>query len=152
SLWSGWQSFHVTTSPNHAPQVAAADYQAAHNAAIPASTLFSVADADNDVPTKYQFWDSTADASSGHFVVNGVAQGANQAIDVTAAQLAQTSFQSGSGADVLSVRAFDGIDWSPWANFTVTAPPDRAPTVTAADPQAVARNANLAVMSLFSTA
>src|SRR5262249_6051021 len=72
SRWSSWQSFHVATSPNHAPQVTASDYQAAHNASIPAATLFSVTDADNDVPTKYQLWDSTADASSGHFVVNGI--------------------------------------------------------------------------------
>src|SRR5262249_32937665 len=141
--------------------------------------LFTVSDADNDVPTKYQFWDSTADPASGHFVVNGAAQAAggaggqlvaggggglpkggtsqsaggqpaNVAIDVTAAQLAQTTSQSGSGSDLLWVRAFDGIDWSLWTSFTVTAPLDSAPTVTAQDPQVVAKNASIAVTSLFS--
>jgi hypothetical protein len=58
-------------------------------------------DSQGDTITKYQFWDSTSDANSGHFVVNGNAQGVNQAIDVTAAQLAQTTFQTGSGADQL---------------------------------------------------
>ena len=43
-------------------------------------------------------------------MVNGTVEPANQVIDVPAAQLAQTSFQSGSGPDVLGVRAFDGFD------------------------------------------
>jgi len=60
-----------------------------------ASSLFSVTDADNDSITKYQFWDSTANATSGHWSVVGVAQGTNVAIDVTAAQLASTTFQGG---------------------------------------------------------
>ena len=64
-------------------------------------------DGDGDAIAKYQLWDSTADPASGHWLVNGTAQGANQAIDVTAAQLAQTSFQSGSGSDTVYVRAFD---------------------------------------------
>jgi len=45
--------------------------------------------------------------------VNGVVQGANWAIDVTAMQLAQTTFQSGSGSDDLWVRANDGNLRSP---------------------------------------
>jgi len=45
--------------------------------------------------------------------VNGLVQGANWAIDVTAAQLAQTTFQSGSGSDDLWVRANDGNLRSP---------------------------------------
>ena len=57
------------------------------NQNIAASSLFSVSDADGDAITKYQFWDSTSDPLSGHFVVGGVAQGTNQYIDVTAAQL-----------------------------------------------------------------
>jgi hypothetical protein len=42
-------------------------------------------------------------------MVGGVAQGAGQAINVTAAQLSSTSFQSGSGLDDPWVRASDGI-------------------------------------------
>jgi len=51
--------------------------------------FFSATDADGDTITNYQFWDSTADPASGHWVVGGVTQGTNVAIDVTAAQLAQ---------------------------------------------------------------
>jgi hypothetical protein len=59
-----------------------------------ASALFSVSDGENDTITEYQFWDLTSDPASGHWVVNGFAQGANQAIDVTAAQLAQLLVRS----------------------------------------------------------
>jgi len=65
------------------------------------SSLFSVTDADGDFIAKYQVFDSTSDPSSGYWAINGVAQGSNVAIDVTAAQLASTTFQSGSGSDDL---------------------------------------------------
>ena len=57
-------------------------------------------------------------------MVNGVAQATGVAIDVTAAQLGQTTFQSGSGTDDLWVRASDGISWSAWNEFHVVAPVD----------------------------
>ena len=66
----------INPSLNHAPVVTAHDFTASHDQNIAASSLFSVSDADNDVMTKYQFWDSTADPASGHWVVNGLAQGA----------------------------------------------------------------------------
>ena len=66
-------------------------------------------------------------------MVNGVPQGANHAIDVTAAQLASTTFQSGSGSDDLWVRANDGITWGAWKEFHVNAPVDHLPVATAAD-------------------
>ena len=55
-------------------------------------------------------------------MVNGVAQGTNQAIDLTAALLSASTFHSGSGSDDLWVRAFDGLDWGAWKEFHVTAP------------------------------
>ena len=71
--------------------------------------------------TAYQFYDATAGVSSGHFVVNGVAQAAGQTIDVTPAQLAQTTFVAGhSATDHLMVRAFDGTTWSDWKQFDLT--------------------------------
>ena len=104
--WSAWKEFHVNAPVNQTPVVTAPDFAASHNQNIAASALFSVSDADGDTITNYQFWDSTDDRASGHWVVNGMAQGTNQAIDVTAAQLAQTTFQSGSGSDDLWVRAY----------------------------------------------
>jgi Ca2+-binding RTX toxin-like protein len=49
-----------------------------------------------------------------------VAQGANRIINVSAAQLSHTTFQTGTTADQLSVQVFDGKDWSAWKSFTVT--------------------------------
>src|SRR5262249_42685182 len=96
--WGAWEEFHVVERVNNAPVVGATDPTNGARRAKPlASSLFSVSDVDGDAITRYQFWDSTANASSGHWMVNGVAQGAGMAIDVTAAQLAQTTFQSGSG-------------------------------------------------------
>jgi hypothetical protein len=80
-----------------------------------------VTDAQHNPITAYQLWDSTVDPASGHWVVNGVAQAANVAIDVSAGQLPSTTFQSGSGSSDLWVRANDGIVWSTWTEFHVLA-------------------------------
>jgi hypothetical protein len=48
------------------------------------------------------------DPSSGHFEVNGVGQGPNTVINLTAGQLAQTNLVAGSVADDIVVDAFDG--------------------------------------------
>ncbi|MGN1287563.1 MAG: Ig-like domain-containing protein, partial [Bradyrhizobium sp.] len=133
TLWSNWVEFHVNAPIDHAPVVTASDVTATHGESFAASSLFSVGDSDGDSITAYQFWDSTSDPASGHFVVGGVAQGANQNIDVSAAQLASTSFQSGSGSDDLWVRANDGTMWGAWKEFHVNAPIDHAPVVTASD-------------------
>jgi beta-glucanase (GH16 family) len=139
----------INTPQHHVPVVTAPDVAATHGQGLAASALFSVSDADGDTITKYQFWDSTTDPASGHWVVNGVAQGTNQAIEVTAAQLAQTTFQSGSGSDDLWVRAFDGFDWSGWKEFHVNAPVDQKPVVSGSD-ASLTLNSSVAVTSLFS--
>ena len=147
--WSEWKEFHVNAPVEARPVVTAPDFAASHNQDIAASALFSVTDGDGDAITKYQFWDSTTDPASGHWVVNGMVQGTNQAIDVTAAQLAQTTFQSGSGSDDLWVRAFDGFDWSEWKEFHVNAPVDQKPVVSGSD-AILPLNGSVPVMSLFS--
>ena len=147
--WSEWKEFHVNAPVEARPVVTAPDFAASHNQNIAASALFSVTDGDGDAITKYQFWDSTTDPASGHWVVNGMVQGTNQAIDVTAAQLAQTTFQSGSGSDDLWVRAFDGFDWSEWKEFHVNAPVDQKPVVSGSD-AILPLNGSVPVMSLFS--
>src|SRR5262249_42270293 len=134
---------------NHAPVITAPDFTASHNQNIAASALFSVADSDGDTITKYQFWDSSTDPASGHWGVNGGVQGTNQAIDVTAAQLSQTTFQSGSGYVDLWVRAFDSFDWSAWKELPSNPPVNHAPVVTAPDFTA-SHNQNIAASSLFS--
>ncbi|CAN7258582.1 hypothetical protein LJR220_001128 [Bradyrhizobium sp. LjRoot220] len=132
-MWSTWSEFHVTAPVDTAPIAVVSDFTASHNQNIAASTLFSVVDAENDAIAAYQFWDSTANPASGHWSVNGIAQSAGVAIDVTAAELAQTTFQSGSGTDDLWVRVNDGMMWSDWKPFQVNAPVDLAPVVTASN-------------------
>ncbi len=148
--WGAWQEFYVTAPVDHAPVVTAADYTASHDQTIAATSLFSVSDGDSDTITAYQFWDSTPDASSGSWVVGGVAEPAGRAINVTPAQLASTTFQSGSGSDHLWVRAFDGVLWSDWASFNVNAPVDHAPVVTGSN-AGLTLNTSLAASNLFGT-
>lgn len=149
TAWSSWKEFHVNAPLDNPPTVTATDFTAAHNQNIAASTLFSASDADGDTITNYQLWDSTSDPSSGHWMVGGAAQTPGVAINVTAAQLSSTTFQSGSGSDDLWARAYDGFAWGPWKEFHVNAPTDRAPVVTATDTQATP-NQNVAASSLFS--
>ncbi len=59
---------------------------------------------------------------------------ANQDNIITAAQLAQLSYQVGSGTDMLWIRANDGTVWGDWSvPFTVNAPVDTGPVIAAAN-------------------
>ncbi|MHC6151677.1 hypothetical protein ACVSQB_07760 [Bradyrhizobium elkanii] len=70
-----------------------------------------------DSMAQYQFWDSTPSASSGHWSIGGTAQPTGTAINVSAAQIASTTFQGGTVPDDLWVRTSDGISWSAWHEF-----------------------------------
>ena len=95
---------------------------------LAASSLFTVSDPDSFAITEYQFWDSTSDPASGHFYFNGVEIADHTVLDVTAAQLNEVTFVTGTDRTSLQVRAFDGVNWSApdtaqWAPFDVTPPP-----------------------------
>jgi hypothetical protein len=113
-LWSSWQPFMAGPTP---PVVSAPNLVTVPGQTFAASSLFTASDPDGDTLTKYEFYDATG---SGHFAVGGVTQAAATVIDVTAAQLATTTYVSGSGTDQLYVRANDGTAWSSWQPFTVT--------------------------------
>jgi hypothetical protein len=126
---------------------------AQHGRSLALSSLFQINDADGDTITKYQLWDSTRDPNSGHFMIGGTAQAASTVIEITAAQLAQTSFVTGAVSDSLQIRAFDGIDWSagdnaPWSPFTVSVTPYTAPSLTTQDVNTTAGQ-SLSLSSLF---
>ena len=120
---SGVEFFHFAdkTYDFSAPVIAATDVSAVYGQTFAASDLFTAVDSDDPI-LSYQLLDSTPDPTSGKWLLGGVPQTASQIIDVSAAQLAQTAFQSGFGTDSLSVRAFDGIDWSEWTPLTVASP------------------------------
>jgi len=129
-LWGGWSTAFTVTAPiDNAPVVHASNVTLAHgNLTPPASSLFSVSDADGDGITTYGFWDNGA--GGGHFVLNGVVQANGQEFDVSAGQLAQLTYQNGSGADTVWVKAKDQILWGDWSSgFTVAPPSDHAPVV-----------------------
>ena len=73
---------------------------------------------------------------------NGTVEPTNQVIDVTVAQLAQLSFDTGYGSDTLMVRANDGTQWGSFTSFTVTPPPNAAPPAGSTDTLMMLRNSD----------
>src|SRR5207302_1565713 len=80
-----------------------ANVAATHGQSFTASSLFTFAVPFRAAATSSPL--SLHDALPIYFVLNGSALGANQDNVVSAAQLAQLTYQSGSGADTLWVRA-----------------------------------------------
>jgi hypothetical protein len=138
----------VTLTPS-TPVATGSSMAAKHGQTFAAADLFSVTDPLIDVMASYAFWDSGS--GSGHFLLDGVDEGTNREIDVTATELGRLVYQSGSGADVLYVRANNGFQWGPWsAGFAVTAPIDGAPVATPVTASmSVARGQSLAAAGLF---
>ena len=115
-----WAGFTVTV--NRPPVVTASDLPASTGLTILPANLFSASDPDGDT-LYYNVWDATADATSGHWGIDGVAQPTNQVIGVAAADLGRLRFVAGSIGDTLYVRASDGRQTTDWARFAVTLPP-----------------------------
>jgi hypothetical protein len=152
--WGAWKPWNITTAlhiPNAAPVVTASNSTLLLGQSIDAGNLFSVSDADNDAITHYEFWDSTNDG--GHFAVNGVEQGVNVAIPVTAAQLADTDFvgAQATSSDLVWVRANDGQTWSEWKSWTINSWPhltNSAPVISA-QTGGILRNEAISAAMLF---
>lgn len=124
--WSDWTSWQQNTGVGGGnggtpPTVNATTGSVGVNASTAASSFFSTTSAGGSDITNYEFWDSTDSAGTGYFAVNGVAQGANQAISVSVSDLSTVNFVGGtsSGTDQVWVRAFNGLGWSDWTGFSV---------------------------------
>jgi hypothetical protein len=111
----------ISAADNTAPVVTAANRKIAMHHEIAAAKLFTFSDPNGDTATQYVFEDLTPGRETGHFVVAGVRQPADQAIYLTPAQLSQTFFAAGahSGRDHLLVAAFDGSQSSNTVDFVV---------------------------------
>ena len=86
--------------------------------------MFSVTESAGNPITEYQFWDSNTSPNAGHFYLNGVEQPLSTVIDISASQLAQMTFVTGTAASAVQVRTFDGVSWSApdtgaWSPFTI---------------------------------
>ena len=152
TTWSQWYEFYNTPPVNRAPVVTVANHVSAAGSTVAASSMFLVNDADGDTIVTYRLYDSTGSAASGKFLLNGVDQGYNQSINLTAAQLAQTTFVAGSVQDQLWVQVYDGTAWSQWYEFYSKPPAqsqgNSAPTVAVANPSVPAGD-SVAASSLF---
>ncbi len=145
--WGDWQSFTVTAPVDAGPVLTGSSQSALHGQVFAAAQLFTASESDGDTITQYDFWNTGT--GGGRFLLNGIAQGTNQDIYVSAAQLSQTTYLS-SGSDTLYVRAFDGFVWGAWSPaFTVTAPADHPPVVTPASNQTATHGQSYAAASLF---
>src|SRR5437762_2671512 len=123
------------------------------NQTVAASSLFAVNGPNGYAITEYQFWDSTRDAASGHFYVNGVQQAPGTVIDVPASQFGQVTFVTGTLGNSLHVRAFAGATWSSTLSLPGALPIsgpqiDTVPVVTTSNVSLHA-NQTVAASSLF---
>ncbi|MES2196596.1 MAG: M10 family metallopeptidase C-terminal domain-containing protein [Pseudomonadota bacterium] len=158
--YSGWNTHvnvSVAASPNSAPTVSlpsgASVTATSSGQAIQFSSLFTGNDANGDTLT-YYLYDATAAANSGHWVVNGTTVAAGVIYQVSAAQLAQTTFVAGAAgtADDLYTQTFDGRAYSGWgAHVNVSVASNAAPTISLPSGTAVAATAgqSLSASSLF---
>ena len=95
------------------------DHTLTSGQSVAANSLLAVNDVDGDQITMFRLYDQSPEATSGHFTVNGAVQAPMHNIDLTPAQLAQTSFVAGTTPDHLWVQVFDGAAWSAWYDFHI---------------------------------
>jgi VCBS repeat-containing protein len=145
-----WTEFNVNAAVVHPPVATASTVTATSPGEVfAASSLFSATDPGGYPITEYYFYDKTA--GSGYWALNGVAVPANQTLHITAAQLSQVTFHSGtSGSDDLLVCAGDGYSLAPWTEFNVNAAVVHPPVVTAGTVTATSPGEVFAASSLFS--
>ena len=155
--WGAWKNWNMTTAlhiPDAAPEItpSAAAQTVLLGQAVDASVLFGVSDADGDPVASYEFFDSTA--GGGHFAVNGVEQGVNVSIPVSATDLANTQFVAAAdiASDQVWVRATDGQSWSAWTSWTMNSWPHATNAAPVADAAAgtVLQDKAVAAATLFS--
>src|SRR5207244_2559315 len=106
AAWGNWDTFTLTTNPNHPPVATISDHALQINEWAQVSTWLSYSDADGNAATKYQFWDSGTGANSGYLWTPGNAHyPANTTIEVPSADLANFWVRGGavSGTETMWV-------------------------------------------------
>jgi hypothetical protein len=121
--WSAWDSFTFTTLPNTPPVATINDHSLQTNEWSQVASWVSYSDANGDPATQYQFWDDGTASNSGYvWTPSNAHNPANTAITVAASDLNNVWVRGGQapGSETMWVRAFDGSDWSAWAQFHLT--------------------------------
>ena len=74
--WGNWKQFTITGAANSIPTVTptSTNLTIAKNIQVSANALFTAHDTDGDAITQVEFRDLTDTATSGYFVVNGIAK------------------------------------------------------------------------------
>jgi VCBS repeat-containing protein len=150
---AAWAPFSLGISAPPPPVVTTSNLTESPDQTLMASSLFGVTDPGGKPITAYEFWDSTRDPNSGHFYLNGAEQAPGTIIEVSASQLGQLTFLTGTVSNALQVRAFDGSNWSAgdaaaWAPFNVNIAAAPPPVVTTAN-FSTPPNQTFAAASLF---
>ncbi len=150
---AAWAPFSVSISSPPPPVVTTSNLTESPGQTLAASSLFAVTDPGGKPITEYEFWDSTRDPNSGHFYLNGAEQAPGTIIEVSASQLGQLTFRTGTVSNALQVRAFDGSNWSAgdaaaWAPFNVNIAASPPPVVTTSN-FSTPPNQTFAALSLF---
>lgn len=152
TAWSAVGNFDVTvrTGANAVPVVGQTDRLVVRGEAVPASTLFTVTDANGDKPVLYEFQDVTG-GNTGYLSINGTLIAAGTVVQVNALDLDKLTFTGASiiVAETLRVRAFDGIGWSAWTTIDAVTSSNEKPIVTVYD-RTMLYNTGLRALDLIS--
>jgi hypothetical protein len=111
------------------PVVGAANRVATVGTTFAAATLFSAAAPSGGTIVSYELVDTAP--NSGTWSLDGVVEPANQAVYVTASQLAELSFQTNFATATIMVRANDGSQWSNYTTFQIQPQLNAAPPMNA---------------------
>ena len=129
--WGAWADFQLSTPApaNSLPVVTIPDQVIAmnQNQWRQLSSFMTVEDQDGDTITKYQLRDTTGSDS---WWADGGFVDASTVYETTKLSGIWISRDAAGSSQTLSVRAFDGQDWSEWTDFTLSTPENFKPVVT----------------------
>ena len=128
------RTYSLSEIINHPPVAAISDRILLTGEWAQIKDWISYSDADGDAATQYQFWDDSGAAGSPIlWTPAGGIQPANSPLTVSAAKIGDVWVGNAqtSGAQTMEVRAFDGIDWSPWSSFKLTTQISNTPPMVA---------------------
>ena len=124
----------IKVGSNSAPVIATpsgANVLGTPNQVFQLSSLFTASDPDSD-PLSYYIYDATVGSSTGHIKINGVTQAEGQWVQLTQAQLSQTTFTAGTGGtDNLYFSVYDPMQHNAFNGVSVTAAAGVKPALSA---------------------
>lgn len=145
------QTVNLTSTPSVPSVTVVPDKTLSRLTSIAAAQLFSVTDADGDIPTQYVFSAQTISGAPGHFTVGGVSQANGSTFTVAAANLSTVFFvtTASSGYSNVFIRADDALSTGQWGRGLFFSRGNLAPVV-AMTPPTLAAGTSFNASSFFS--